>query len=153
MVVFCSGFQDGRWEIGLVGGVGEKLGFQTETMSGTVGAAAFSGTFFRDVIGGVEMNTGKGGTDFQGNAADGGMGFGGRSQGSDAAVNYIIVIVPQRIDELVEILSDAGTNGGRGAEVHGRACHRLEGSVGDAVGIAGGVVLCEDLNGLLQNGT
>ena len=44
MAIFLVCFQNGRGKIGLVGRIGEELGFQTEAMARSVGTSPFSGS-------------------------------------------------------------------------------------------------------------
>ena len=44
MLVFFAGLQNGGGEIRLVGSIREELCFQTESVAGSIGAAAFSGS-------------------------------------------------------------------------------------------------------------
>lgn len=57
MVVFLSGFQNCGRKGGLVGCIREKLGFQTEAMPWTVGAATLSAASLGNKVGCVKMPT------------------------------------------------------------------------------------------------
>lgn len=93
--------------------IGKELGFQAECLLGAVGVAFLSVAPLGDEVGSVEMDTGKRGLCFQGDAGRGSIGFGCGAECSKATVDYIIVVIAMGVIQLVEILPDVGADGGR----------------------------------------
>ena len=151
MVKLLPGLQNGRGETGLVGGIGEKLGFQTEAVAGAVDRALLASSALVQIIGRVELHAGKGGLGGHLNARFPAIGPGGGAQRPGLTVYHIVVVVAPRLDELNKQLLNVCANGGGGAEIHGGALHRGHLPRGDAVRVGGGVVAGKQGDLLLQN--
>ena len=150
MLVGLVPLQDRPGEGGLVGGVGEVLGLQAEGVAGTIGAAALSPAACFQEVGGIELHAGLGGMDLHGDAGIPGIGPGGGAQGARLPVHHIVVVIAVTLHKLVEVLLNMGADGGGGLQVHGGALHGDDGAKGDALGVAGGVGLGEELDLLVE---
>ena len=143
LAVGFAGVEDGGGEMGMVDGVGIVLGFEAEGVVLFVGDVVFADESAVEEVGGVELEAGLGGPEFEA-ARGGGFGDGGgvREAAVLAVEDDVVIVAIGRAGHVEKIAAD----GFGGGEVDGGVFDGSDLAGGDQMGIDGRIAVGVDLH-------
>src|SRR5262245_50078377 len=113
--------QHRRRKLGLVRRIGKMLGLEAKGASPLINLTTLASNAAIKKIARVELHTWLGCVDLHYPATSGLVHSGGQRQLRVAFIQYVVVIVATTKNQLIIVLVDAGADGRRRAEIHGRA--------------------------------
>ena len=141
VAVGFSGAKNGAWEIGLIRGIRETLGFEAE-----------AGVFFGEEIPGVELDARLVGGDFKAASASGMSEKGSGGEFVRCVLQYPAVIVSVAEFEGGEVVMDALADLGGAGEIERGSFDRVDFAGRDEAGVGGKVGIGHEFEFMIESG-
>ena len=153
MVIHLIGMQNHGRKIGMIDRIREKLCFHAKGVTRTINNPIFPFQFLVEKVSSVEMHTGQ--CSFNGHRDTGIRRAYLRciSECTNFPINYIIVVISIRLNQLHKRLVDARSNGHRHTKIHRCSGNRRDFTRRDTHHIGGRVILRTDAKLMLGHKT
>jgi len=143
--------EDGGWEIGVIGGIGEVLDFEAEVGAKGIGAA-FAMAFAVEMIAGVKLDAGFGGEDLEGAAGFGIVSARGeRGARRSGFTEDVGVVVAERDFQLLVVSVNARADRVGFEEIEGSSRNGLELAGGNLGRVGGKKIVGDERDFVIEN--